>query len=381
MQFIDLHRQYEEFHGTMQQRIEAVLQHKQFIQGPEVRELESRLASYTGRKYVKSCASGTDALTISLMALGVRQGDAVFVPSFTFFASAESIALAGGTPVFVDCREDTFNMSPDALKEAVSGVKSAGKLRPKGIIAVDLFGQPAEYGKICGIARENGLFVLEDGAQGFGGRIGDQKACSFGDISATSFYPAKPLGCYGDGGAIFTDSEELAESIDSIRSHGQGKNKYDNVRIGLNSRLDTIQAAVLLAKMELFEKELVLREQIAKMYTEQLKDIIGVPAVLNGYSSCWAQYTLKAKSFEERKRILQALNQNGIPTAVFYPTPIHRSAAFADHPFLSHSLDVTEDLSERVFSVPMHPYLSEAEIGRICSIIRESIGRSDNDQY
>lgn len=372
MQFIDLHRQYEECQVRMRQRIDAVLAHKQFIQGPEVRELEQRLASYTGRKYVKSCASGTDALTISLMALGVEQGDAVFVPSFTFFASAESVVLAGGTPVFVDCREDTFNMSPDSLKEAIAAIKNAGALKPKGILAVDLFGQPAEYGKICAIARENSLFVLEDGAQGFGGRIGDQKACSFGDISATSFYPAKPLGCYGDGGAIFTDREDLAEAVDSIRNHGQGQNKYDNVRIGLNSRLDSIQAAVLLEKLELFERELTLREQAAHRYTQQLQDVIGVPAVLNGYACCWAQYTLKANSGEERNKILQALDRSGIPTAVFYPTPIHRTPAFANHPYRARSLAVTEDLAERVFSVPMHPYLSEEEINRICSIIRES---------
>ena len=288
MQFIDLHRQYEEFQDRMRQRIDAVLSHKQFIQGPEVRELEQRLAAYTGRKYVKNCASGTDALTISLMALGVRQGDAVFVPSFTFFASAESIVLAGGTPVFVDCREDTFNMSLDSLKEAIFAIKDAGKRKPKGILAVDLFGQPAEYGEICAIARENGLFVLEDGAQGFGGKIGDQKACSFGDISATSFYPAKPLGCYGDGGAIFTDREDLAEAVDSIRNHGQGRDKYDNIRIGLNSRLDTIQAAVLLEKLGLFERELAMREQAANRYTQQLRDVIEVPAVLNGYTCCYS---------------------------------------------------------------------------------------------
>ncbi len=369
MQFIDLHRQYEESQDRIRQRIDAVLQHKQFIQGPEVKELEERLASFTGRKYVKSCASGTDALTISLMALGVKQGDAVFVPSFTFFASAESITLVGGTPVFVDCRRDTFNMSPDSLREVISATKAAGELKPKGIVAVDLFGQPAEYEEICAIARENGLFVLEDGAQGFGGSILNKKACSFGDISATSFYPAKPLGCYGDGGAVFTDREDLAEAVDSIRNHGQGKDKYNNIRIGLNSRLDTIQAAVLLEKLNMFERELVLREQIARKYTEQLKDVIEVPVVLNGYSSSWAQYTLKAKNFEGRNGILQALNQNGIPTAVFYPTPIHRTAAFKDHLLRPQSLAVTEELSNRVFSVPMHPYLSDVEIDRICSII------------
>ncbi|MCR4655511.1 MAG: DegT/DnrJ/EryC1/StrS family aminotransferase, partial [Lachnospiraceae bacterium] len=331
MQFIDLHRQYDEFQDRMRQSIDVVLQHKQFINGPEVKELEQRLAACTGRKYVKSCANGTEALTISLMALGIRQNDAVFVPSFTFFASAESIVLAGGTPVFVDCREDTFNMSPDSLRKAVSVITEAGELRPKGVVAVDLFGQPAEYEEICTIAQENDLFVLEDGAQGFGGRIMDQKACSFGDISATSFYPAKPLGCYGDGGAIFTDRDDLAEAVDSIRNHGQGQDKYNNVRIGLNSRLDTIQAAVLLVKLDLFERELVLREQIARIYTEQLKNVIGVPVILDGYKSSWAQYTLKARSFEERKKILQALDQNGIPTAIFYPTPIHRTAAFKDH--------------------------------------------------
>ena len=371
MQFIDLHRQHEQFEDTLRQRIDMVLKHKQFIQGPEVKELELRLASYTGRKYVMSCASGTDALTISLMALGVKQGDAVFVPSFTFFASAESIVLAGAVPIFVDCRQDSFNMSPDSLREAVLRIKEDGRLRPRGIMAVDLFGQPAEYEEICTIAREYGLFVLEDGAQGFGGAIGDRKACSFGDISTTSFYPAKPLGCYGDGGAIFTDSEELAQAALSIRSHGQGQNKYDNIRIGLNSRLDTIQAAVLLVKLDFFASELGLREQAARRYCRQLEGAIELPVVLDGYRSCWAQYTLKAKSYEERQRILQALNQKGIPTAIFYPNPIHMTAAFKDHPFCSRSLAVTEDLSKRVFSVPMHPYLSEAEIDHICGVIRK----------
>ena len=372
MQFIDLHRQYEECGDMIRRRIDAVFRHKQFIQGPEVSELEMRLAAYTGRRYVKSCASGTDALTISLMALGVKQGDAVFVPSFTFFASAESIVLAGGTPVFVDCREDSFNMSPESLRKAISRIKEDGRLEPKGIVAVDLFGQPAEYGEICAIARKNGLFVLEDGAQGFGGALGSQKVCSFGDISATSFYPAKPLGCYGDGGAIFTDSRELAEAVDSIRDHGKGRDKYDNIRIGLNSRLDTIQAAVLLVKLDFFERELEMRDRAAKLYTENLEDVIEVPVVPKGYSSVWAQYTLKAKSFEERKRILKALNENGIPTAIFYPTPIHKTVAFKDHAFCPCSLAVTEDISKRVFSVPMHPYLTEDEIGQICSIIRSN---------
>lgn len=372
MQFIDLHRQYEKLQDGMQRRIENVLEHKQFIQGPEVRDLEQRLEAYTGRKYVRSCASGTDALIISLMALGVSRGDAVFVPSFTFFASAESIVLAGGTPVFVDCREDTFNMSPDSLRNAISRIRDCGELRPKGIIAVDLFGQAAEYEEICLIARENELFVLEDAAQGFGGGIADRKACSFGDISATSFYPAKPLGCYGDGGAIFTDREDLAEAVESIRNHGQGQDKYDNIRIGLNSRLDTIQAAILLEKLDCFEGELALRKEIAKIYTEQLKDVIAVPTVLDGYVSSWAQYTLKANSFDERERILQALNSNGIPTAIFYPTPIHRTLAFENHSHRSESLAVTDNLSKRVFSIPMHPYLSEDEISQICGIIRES---------
>lgn len=370
MQFIDLHRQYEEFQDGLRHRIDAVLQHKQFIQGPEVGELETRLASFTERKYVRSCASGTDALTISLWALGVGQGDAVFVPAFTFFASAESIALAGGTAVFVDCREDTFNMSIDSLEEAISRIKDAGTLRPKGILAVDLFGQPAEFEKICAIARENDLFVLEDGAQGFGGRIGEKKACGFGDISATSFYPAKPLGCYGDGGAIFTNREDLAETVSSIRNHGQGQNRYDNVRIGLNSRLDTIQAAVLLEKLDVFKRELSLREQVAGMYTRRLEDVMEVPVILDGYRSCWAQYTLKAKNSGQRERILQALDREGIPTAIFYPTPIHRSPAFANRCVCPGSLAVTEDLAQRVFSIPMHPYLTEAEIDRICGIIR-----------
>lgn len=373
MQFIDLHRQYNLIEDKVNKSIASVLMHKRFIMGEEVKKLEERLADYVGVKNVICCASGTDALVISMMSYDLNKDDAVFVPSFTFFASAESISLAGGTPVFVDCEENTFNMSSKSLKEAIEAVRKEGKLKPKGIIAVDLFGLPANFMEIKNIAKENNLFLIEDGAQGFGGRIGMRRACSFGDISATSFFPAKPLGCYGDGGAIFTNDDKIAEKIQSIHIHGQGKDKYDNIRLGINSRLDTMQAVILDAKLDIFDAELEKRNRIAQNYIDRLSGFIQTPVVPNNFFSSWAQFTLKAECEESRKIILNKLKEKEIPANIYYPIPIHLSSAYAD--IIDNQVDLsnTEKLAKRVFSIPMHPYLTEDEIHYICNAILECV--------
>ena len=350
MQFIDLHKQYDVIEAKINERIQEILAHKHFIGGAEVAELEKRLAEYVGVKHVIACASGTDALTIPLMAYGVKKTDAVFVPSFTFFASGESVSLAGGTPVFVDSYRDTFNINPKALEETIEKTLAEGKLTPKGIIAVDLFGLPADFNEIRRIADKYNLFILEDAAQGFGGTIGGNKACSFGDVAGTSFFPAKPLGCYGDGGAIFTNSDELYAKMKSIHVHGQGSDKYDNIQIGLNSRLDTIQGAVLI---------------------EKLKDIVETPVVPEGYGSSWAQFTIKLKSTEEREKLIKTLNDNGIPAMVYYPIPMHKSTAYASANE-GVVLEECEKLSKTVMSLPMHPYLTDDELKMICDVVKSA---------
>lgn len=371
MQFIDLHRQFDRIEEGVREGFDAVLKHKGFIGGKEIKELQSVLGEYTDVKYVTGCASGTDALTVPLRAYDLKETDAVFVPSFTFFASAESITLAGGTPVFVDVKYDTFNMDPADLETKIKETIDEGKLNPRGIIPVDLFGLPAEFDAIREVADKYGLFILEDAAQGFGGTIGDRKACSFGDVSATSFFPAKPLGCYGDGGAIFTNDPEMAALIDSIHVHGKGTDKYDNVRIGYNSRLDTFQAVVLLQKMTLFEDELVKRNAVAAEYTKRLNDIFETPVVPEGYGSSWAQYTLKAKNREQRDKIVEEMKAKGIPVMVYYPIPIHKSGAYKH--LGAKNLPVTEELSDKVFSLPMHPYLEVEEIEMICDALRSIV--------
>lgn len=371
MQFIDLHKQYELVEKRIDERLKKIFEHKHFIGGEDVLELEARLAEYVGVKHVVACASGTDALTIPMMAIGLSKSDAVFVPSFTFFASGESVTLAGGTPVFVDSFKDTFNMNPKSLEEAIVRTLEEGKLTPKGIIPVDLFGLPANFEEIRKIADKYKLFILEDAAQGFGGSIEGKKACSFGDVAGTSFFPAKPLGCYGDGGAIFTNSDELYEKMKSIHVHGQGSDKYDNVRIGLNSRLDTIQAAVLIEKLNIFDDELVKRNHVADYYTEQLKDVVETPTVPEGYGSSWAQYTLKLKSTQEREKLIKTLNGNGIPAMVYYPIPMHKSTAYASE---NEGLVLSdcEKLSKTVMSLPMHPYLTDDELKTICDVVKRA---------
>lgn len=354
MQFIDLQAQYQHLKTKIDQRIQDVLQHGKYIMGPEVKELETNLAQYVGVKHALTCANGTDALTLALMALGIKQGDAVFCPTFTFFASAETIAFQHATPVFVDSDPDTFNICPGHLEQQIEQVLAQGELTPKAIMAVDLFGLPADYEKLRAIADKYQLKIIEDAAQGFGGEINGQRAGSFGDIATTSFFPAKPLGCYGDGGALFTDNDEYAALIESYRVHGKGTDKYDNVRIGMNSRLDTIQAAILIEKLAEFPTELIARNNAAAKYNEQLKDTYTTPKVPAGYVSSWAQYTLLA---EDRDAEMAKYKAQGIPTMVYYGTCMHQQTAFKHLGYSDADFPVASRLCKQVFSLPMHPYL------------------------
>jgi len=353
--------------------MDTVLQSQQFIMGPEVAELEEKLAHYTGVKHAISCSSGTDALVIPLMAYGLKKSDAVFVPAFTFFASAESITLAGGTPVFVDSSSETFNLSPSSLEHAIEKTLAEGALTPRGVMVVDLFGLPADYAALEQVASTYGLFIIEDAAQGFGGVYHGKKAGAFGAVGATSFFPAKPLGCYGDGGAVFTDDDSLAALIKSIRVHGQGSDKYDNVRIGVNGRLDSLQAAVLLSKLEIFDDEIAARNRVAAAYNERLSSVLATPQTPKGLVSAWAQYSLLARDTAERERILAGLKDRGIPTAIYYPIPIHLSTAYASLGYQKGDLPVCEDFSGRIFSLPMHPYLTEEDIDLITVAIKECL--------
>ena len=375
MEFRDLKSQYRAMQPEMDAAVKAVLDQGAFIMGQPVRDLESELAAYVGVRHCLTCASGTDALTLSLMAMGVGAGDAVFVPDFTFFASAECVALVGAEPVFVDVCADTFNINTDDLERAVAATVAAGRLTPKAIIAVDLYGLPADYDAIRVIARKYNLAVIEDGAQAFGGQIDGRRACSFGDMSATSFFPAKPLGCYGDGGAVFTDDDRLAEMVSSLRVHGKGTGKYDNVRIGLNSRLDTLQAAILQVKLKAFDsRELDAVRRIAGLYTEQLSEAVRVPVIPDGYASAWAQYTIRLSGRVERDAVKAALQEAGIPSMVYYPKPLHKQEAFAGLAS-ADACPVATRLCDEVLSLPMHPYLTDREIGIICSLVKQSLER------
>ena len=372
MDFIDLGRQYDVIKEAVDSRIQKVIRSRQFIMGPEVVELEERLAKFTGRKYCLTCSSGTDALQIPLMAYELTKQDAVFVPSFTFFASAESVNLAGGTPVFVDI-DSTFNMSVESLEKEIERVLTEGKLKPKGIIPVDLFGRSANYDAILPIAEKYGLFVLEDAAQGFGGSLHGKRNGAFGDVSATSFFPAKPLGCYGDGGAIFTDDDELYKTMKSIRVHGSGSYRYDNVRMGMNGRMDTLQAAVVLAKLDVFEEELGKRQVVASWYAEELKDEFIVPEMDPEYFSSWAQYTVRAKDEAERTRIIAGMKEKGIPVMVYYPIPLHEQTAYKNLGYGDVKLPYCSAVSKRVFSLPMHPYLKREEVKYICDTLKSVV--------
>ena len=372
MDFIDLGRQYEVIKDKVDESIKEVVNSRRFIMGPQVLELEKRLAEFTGRKYCLTCGSGTEALQIALMAYQLDKNDAVFVPSFTFFASAESVNIAGATPVFVDIDSD-FNMSPRSLENEIKRVLDEGKLTPKGIIPVDLFGRSAAFDQILPIAEKYGLFVLEDAAQGFGGSLQGKRNGSFGDVSATSFFPAKPLGCYGDGGAIFTDDDELYSIMKSIRVHGSGSNRYDNVRLGINGRMDTIQAAVVLAKLDVFEEELNARQQVADWYKEELEGFFSVPITDTDHFSAWAQYTLLATDEVERERIIAGMKEKGIPVMVYYPIPLHEQTAYKNLGYGNIDLPNCTAAAKRVFSLPMHPYLKKEEVKMICDALKSIV--------
>lgn len=370
MEYIDLKKQYEVLKGKIDNNIQKVLKDADYIMGEEVKILEEKLAKYVGRKYCATCANGTDALTIAMKVFDIKENDAVFVPSFTFYSTSEVVSLEGATPIFIDVDERTFNIDTKKLEKAIKKVIDEGKLTPRAIIPVDLFGQPANFNEILEIANKYNLKVIEDGAQGFGGSINGKKACSFGEISTTSFFPAKPLGCYGDGGAIFTDDEEMYKKILSIRVHGKGSYKYENIRVGLNSRLDTIQAAVLLPKLEAFEKyELEERNKFAKLYNEKLKDVVKTPLILEGYISSYAQYTLILENEEERNNLQAKLKEIGIPTMIYYPIPLHKQIVYNGYDFNLEDLKVSENLCKCVLSLPMHPYMSEEQIETISNEI------------
>ena len=423
MQFRDLKKQYQVLKEDMDKAMLEAVASGAYIMGPQVKELEKQLAEYVGVKHCLTCANGTDALTLALKAWGIGPGDAVFVPDFTFFSSAEVVPLEGAEPVFVDVCEETFNLDAADLERAVQAVLAEGRLRPRVAVAVDLFGLPADYKAIRAVADKYGLLILEDGAQGFGGSIqmADQvghddtvipgltssvipgltgnlrpkRACSFGDIATTSFFPAKPVGCYGDGGAVFTDNDEWAALIESYRVHGKGQFKYDNVRIGMNSRLDTVQAAVLQVKLKAFDEyELADINLAALQYTKRLKDIVATPVIPEGFLSSWAQYTIRLRDKEQRDALQAALKAEGIPSMVYYPKPMHLQTAFAKTPDqvggdaktvipgLGSSVipgstrnlcPVATSLCDRVLSLPMHPYLTTDQIDIVCNAIRKAL--------
>ena len=377
MEFRDLKKQYAVLKSQMDNAVLSVAESGAYISGDAVSELESRLAAYVGVNHCITCANGTDALSLALMAWNIGVGDAVFVPDFTFFATGEVVAFEGATPVFVDVDEKTFNMDPSRLEEAILKVREDGRLTPRAVIPVDLFGLPANYLKICEIARKYDLLVLEDGAQGFGGQINGRRACSFGDISTTSFFPAKPLGCYGDGGAIFTDNDDWAKLIRSYCVHGKGAYKYDNIRIGVNSRLDTIQAAILLVKLEAFEKyELSDVNRAAMQYTEILGSDWETPVIPNGFGSSWAQYTLRLNSEAEREKLQAELGAKGIPTMVYYPKPMHKQDAFNPQNSIAMPCPVTDRLCKTVLSVPMHPYLTSEQIAEVTKALEAACAKA-----
>ena len=371
MEFIDLKKQYEILKQEIDANIQAVLDDGHYIMGAAVSELEKELADYIGVKHCITCANGTDALSLALMAWDIKSGDAVFVPSFTFYATAEVVSLIGATPIFIDSDPRTFNIDVIHLRSMIENVIKEGKLTPRAIIPVDLFGQPAEYEEIMKIAKDYNLLVLEDGAQGFGGSINGKKACGFGDISTTSFFPAKPLGCYGDGGAVFTDSDVDYEKLVYLRVHGKGSYKYDNVRVGLNSRLDTLQAAILLPKLHAFnDYELNSRNEIADIYNHELNDIVITPLVKENMQSSWAQYTILLNDEQERNELQQYLKSKGIPSMIYYPKPLHMQSVYKDHIVYSEDLKNAENLSRKCLSLPMHPYLEREQIITVCNEIK-----------
>jgi len=377
MQFIDLSIQQKRIKTKIDKKIQEVLRHGQYIMGPEMFELETALAEFTGVKYALSCSSGTDALLMALMAFKVGPGDAVFTTPFTFIATAEVISLLGATPVFVDIRADTFNIDFTKLKQTLEDFEKhnqAKKLKPKGIITVDLFGLPADYDEIGLIARQYDLFVIEDAAQSYGAQYHGKKAGSFGDIACTSFFPAKPLGGYGDGGMCFTNQNDLNQFMVSLRNHGQGDHRYENVRIGINGRLDTLQAAILLCKFDIFPQEIEMRQEVAQRYSFLLSETsLKTPVIPERMVSAWAQYSVLAENYTQRQMLLEKLKEFNIPTSVYYPKPLHLQKAFAPLKYKAGEFPVSEDCAERIFSLPMHPYLEAEDQQRIADAIKDAL--------
>jgi len=369
--FIDLAAQRRRLGATIDDAIARVLAHGQYIMGPEVYALESDLSRFCGAKQVIACANGTDALALVLMAKGVKPGDAVLCPSFTFAATAEVVAWFGATPVFVDVHADTFNVDSSSLESGIATAKKLG-LRPVGVIPVDLFGQPADYQPIETLCQKHHLWILSDAAQSFGANYRGRKVGTIGIATSTSFFPAKPLGCYGDGGAVMTDDAALADIIRSLRNHGQGSDKYDNVRIGINGRLDTIQAAVLIEKLKIFPDEIASRDAVASRYSAALDGVAAVPRVLSGCTSTWAQYTIKVPA-AKRDALAAALKRQGIPTGIYYPKPLHRQTAYREFPVAGNGLPVSDAIAQEVISLPMHPYLEAAVQDRISAAVRAAL--------
>ena len=368
--FIDLKAQYARIQEDISAGIQRVLEHGKYIMGPEIAEFEGQLAEFCGAKHAITCSNGTDALTLGLMAYDIGPGDAVFTTPFTFFATAEVIALAGATPVFVDIDPRTFNIDAEKLAQEVARVSKEAKLTPRGIIPVNLFGLAPDFDALDAVAREHNLFVLEDTAQGFGGVYKGRISGSLGDISSTSFFPAKPLGCYGDGGAAFTNDDDLAAKMRSIRVHGQGGDKYDNVRIGLNARMDTLQAAILMPKLAIFPEEIALRQKVADNYSKALDGLVETPYVPEGYKSVWAQYSVLS---DKREEIQAALQKKGIPSVVYYRIPCHLSGAFAHLGYSEGDMPESERAAKRIFSLPMHPYIEDGFADQVAAIIRSVV--------
>jgi UDP-2-acetamido-2-deoxy-ribo-hexuluronate aminotransferase len=372
--FIDLVAQRNRLNPAIDEAIARVVAHCQFILGPEVRDFETALAAYCGAKHAVTCASGTDALLLVLRAKGVGPGDAVLCPSFTFCATAEVAVLMGATPVFADVDADTFNLNPASLERAIGTAKRLG-LKPKVVIPVDLFGLPADHDAISAVAKSAGLYVLDDAAQAFGAEFNGRRLGSVAPATATSFFPAKPLGCYGDGGAVMTDDAELAATLRSLRMHGQGADRYDNMRIGTASRLDTIQAAILIEKLKIFSDEIDARSRVARRYANGLADLSIVPRIPEGMRSVWAQYTIRLKP-GQRDRLAPALKDQGIPTAIYYPKPVHHQEAYRHFPVVDGGLPVSDALAAEVISLPMHAYLDEPTQDRIINAVRNELGRN-----
>lgn len=376
MQFRDLKRQYDTLQSDIDKAIKKVINSSAFIMGKSVMELEEELAQYVGVRHCIACANGTDALVIALKVWGIGKGDAVFVPDFTFFASAEAVSAVGATPVFVDVCHDTFNINHSDLENRIIKTIADGELVPKAILSVDLFGLPANYTKLQMIAQKYRLLLLEDAAQGFGGYITETKACAFGDISTTSFFPAKPLGCYGDGGALFTNNDEWAALARSYRMHGKGSFKYDNVRIGMNSRLDTLQAAILRVKLKAFDAyELDAVNTVAKRYTSNLNGMVHTPVVPLGFGSSWAQYTIVLNEEQQRDNLQNTLKASSIPSMIYYPKPIHEQTAYNNIDCRGVDFPITEKLCKTVLSLPMHPYLTASEVDQVSEVVVNALSQ------